>query len=87
MRKVMGLGIAAVLVIAIVFVVTQNNDEGTSEAPVSTLARAVKNIAGGEVAQSGAVPFRYRYFPRNPVQLPTTPMIHQSGPWRSAEAR
>ena len=58
MRKVMGLGIAAVLVIAIVFVVTQNNDEGTSEAPVSTLARAVKNIAGGEEAQVGAVPFQ-----------------------------
>ena len=66
MRKVMGLGIAAVLVIAMVFAVMQNNDEGTSEAPVSTLARAVKNIAGGEVAQVGAVPFQVSLLTADP---------------------
>ena len=73
MRKVVGLGVSAVVAIAIVFAVVRNNDSDTSVAPVSTLARAVKNIAGGEVAQVGAVPFQVSLLSAQPDSITSNP--------------
>ena len=57
MRKALGLGIAAVVAIAIVFAVGHNNNDDVSVAPESALDSKVRNIAGGEVAQAGADTF------------------------------
>ena len=73
MRKVVGLGVSAVIAIAIVFAVVQNKDAGTSKSPDSTLARAVKNIAGGEVAQVGAVPFQVSLLSAQPDSVAASP--------------
>ena len=79
MRKALGLGVAAIVATAIVFAVGQNNNEGTSEVPVSTLARAVKNIAGGEVAQVGAVPFQVSLLSAQPDSITSNP--NDSSKW------
>ena len=83
MRKVVGLGVAAVIAIAVVFAVGQNNDEGISVSPEVTLDSKIRTIAGGEEAQAGAIPFQVSLLSAEPDSITNNP--NDSSKWVLAQ--
>ena len=83
MRKVVGLGITAVIAIAVVFAVGQNNDEGISVSPEVTLDSKIRTIAGGEEAQAGAIPFQVSLLSAEPDSITNNP--NDSSKWVLAQ--